>query len=72
MMLLLEKYEIRTPSGRVSEKWSFLFPSLPNQKLNLFSISSNFKLDKQIKDYHPTPHLLLNLLHRLQIIIKEF
>jgi CheY-like chemotaxis protein len=54
MMLLLEKYEIRTPSGRVSEKWSFLFPSLPNQKLNLFSISSNFKLDKQIKDYHPT------------------
>jgi CheY-like chemotaxis protein len=53
MMLLLEKHEIRTPSGRVNEKWSFPFSSLPNQKLNLFSISSNFKLNKQIKDYHP-------------------
>jgi CheY-like chemotaxis protein len=53
MMLLLEKHEIRTPSGRVNEKWSFLFPSLRNHKLDLFSISSNFKLNKQIKDYHP-------------------
>jgi DNA-binding response OmpR family regulator len=26
---------------------------LPNQKLNPFSISSNFKLNTQIKDYHP-------------------
>ena len=49
-MLLFEKHEIRTLSSRVNEKWPVL---LSNQRLNLFSISSNFKLNKQIKDYHP-------------------
>jgi CheY-like chemotaxis protein len=53
MMLLLEKHEILIPSDRVNEKWSFPFSFLPNQKLNPFSISSNFKLNTQIKDYHP-------------------
>jgi CheY-like chemotaxis protein len=52
-MLLLEKHKIRTLSSRVNEKWPFPFPSLSNQRLNLFSISSNFELNKQIKDYHP-------------------